>query len=914
MINSANTPLNIVIYGYYSMKNLGDEMFEYVFSNLLKNHNIIFQNPNQLKEIPENTDLLLCGGGDIVNDYFMLPLIKIKDIWEKKYEKNLVCYAVSFGLSFPDQIVKGSTHYLDIFDKYIVRNQSDYALLKVRYGEKYVKYLDDLVFCFENTVVYPKEKDVIGFFLARPICAEGLNPFYNDFVEKMAELVETLSNTYKIELVTCDWGNSLGNNDILINNDVYEKLSSKKQTSVSIINLGDAVAISNYFQKYVFTVCMRYHSHILSFINNIPMVSLSMTNKVKYFMREKGLQDHVVFLEKEGKNIKLTSLDPIYSIIEKIVSHKEETVINNHIPISSIKENYMIELTDDIKIRVSSPIYLNDNDMNTMYNNVIQNLYTAICKYTNIQKNVQGGVQGVQGEVKFTGKLNKIKHGLFENTIAFLFKKKRVTVNSHFIPSYKNVKEIYYQITGTPLEKSDILVEILAKIFNYTLTGKFDSIYAWGIQQQIYEMDLFESVKYILNYDFYFFQTKNIYKSEKNNNQQIVPNVFGNLPKLNMEYIELQSMDGFHRAGWKYVTSYLQNIYNDVNSDIILDVCVDSTFHWNKNVLKLMEKIPYIKKWIGFVHHTPDEDYTIYNTTALVNDPLFQESLKNCVCLILLSKYLKDWFDSEFLKRGIHVKTVLLYHPTEFPEAGFTFQKFLDNPEKKLVQIGGWMRNSYAIYDLSLNTKKTAIQKAYLKGKMMENYFKPNQFDISGLINTAYPSTITDNPYYENKDEFIGGGCGCSYPCGGPSCPPIRCGGPSEFQRQNNVYLRGLIHSVEDKDASVKTLTQLSNDDYDTLLNNNIVFLNLVEASACNTLIECVVRNTPIIVNKLPAIVEILGEEYPLYYDNLVEAGELVVDMNILEKGYNYLVHLNKSVLRIETFLQDFQDKVISLI
>jgi len=910
MINSVTTPLNIVIYGYYSMKNLGDEMFEYVFSNLLKNHNILFQNPNQLKDIPENTDLLLCGGGDIINDYFMLPLIKIKDIWEKKYEKNLVCYAVSFGLSFPDQIVKGSTHYLDIFDKYIVRNQSDYALLKIRYGEKHVRYLNDLVFCFENTVIYPKEKDVIGFFLARPVCAEGLNPFYENFVEKMAELVETLSNTYKIELVTCDWGNSLGNNDILINNDVYGKLSPKKQTRVSIINLGDAVAISNYFQKYTFTVCMRYHSHILSFINNIPMVSLSMTNKVKYFMREKGLLDHVVFLEKEGKNIKLPSLDPIYSIIEKIVFFKEATVIEP-IPISSIKDNYMDELTNDIQIRVSSPIYLNDNDINTMYNNVIQNLYTAICKYKNIQ---------TKNKEKLSSKLNKIKHGLFENTIAFLFKKKTVTINSHFIPSYKNVKEMYYQITGTTLEKSDILVEILAKIFNYTLTGKFDSIYAWGIQQQIFEMDLFESVKYILNYDFYFFRTKHIYnKMTDDNSNNNLPNVFSNLPKLNMEYIELQSMDGFHRAGWKYVTNYLQNIYNDVNSDIILDVCVDSTFHWNKNVLKLMEKIPYTKKWIGFVHHTPNEDYTIYNTTSLVNDPLFQESLKNCVCLILLSKYLKDWFDAEFLKRGIHVKTVLLYHPTEFPEIGFTFQKFLDNPEKKLVQIGGWMRNSYAIYDLSLNTKKTNIQKAYLKGKMMENYFKPPNFDLSCLINTVYPPTITDNPYYEDEEEgFIERCGGPSYPCGGPSCPQIGCGGPgpshSEFQSQNNVYLRGLIHSIKDKDASVKTLTQLSNDDYDALLNNNIVFLNLVEASACNTLIECVVRNTPLIINKLPAIVEILGEDYPLYYDNLVEAGELIVDMDILEKGYNYLVHLDKSILRIETFLQDFQDKVISLL
>jgi hypothetical protein len=32
--------------------------------------------------------------------------------------------------------------------------------------------------------------------------------------------------------------------------------------------------------------------------------------------------------------------------------------------------------------------------------------------------------------------------------------------------------------------------------------------------------------------------------------------------------------------------------------------------------------------------------------------------------------------------------------------------------------------------------------------------------------------------------------------------------------------------------------------------------------------LECIVRNNPIIVNKNKAIVELLGEKYPLYYED----------------------------------------------
>lgn len=73
---------------------------------------------------------------------------------------------------------------------------------------------------------------------------------------------------------------------------------------------------------------------------------------------------------------------------------------------------------------------------------------------------------------------------------------------------------------------------------------------------------------------------------------------------------------------------------------------------------------------------------------------------------------------------------------------------------------------------------------------------------------------------------------------------------------------------------NVKYLERLDNESYDELISKNIVFLDLFDSSANNIIMECISRNTPILVKKLPAIVEYLGEEYPFYFNTLEEAEE----------------------------------------
>jgi hypothetical protein len=89
--------------------------------------------------------------------------------------------------------------------------------------------------------------------------------------------------------------------------------------------------------------------------------------------------------------------------------------------------------------------------------------------------------------------------------------------------------------------------------------------------------------------------------------------------------------------------------------------------------------------------------------------------------------------------------------------------------------------------------------------------------------------------------------------------------------------------------VSVELSPYLDNDQYDELLSKNLVFLHLYDSSANNALIECIARATPVLVNPLPAVVEYLGPDYPLYFQTLAEAAGKAEDENLVLAAHQYL-------------------------
>ena len=77
--------------------------------------------------------------------------------------------------------------------------------------------------------------------------------------------------------------------------------------------------------------------------------------------------------------------------------------------------------------------------------------------------------------------------------------------------------------------------------------------------------------------------------------------------------------------------------------------------------------------------------------------------------------------------------------------------------------------------------------------------------------------------------------------------------------------------------------------EYERLLARSVVFLNLGPVAASNTVLECLVRATPLVVNDRPALREYLGEDYPLFYRDLDEAARILADPGRLRAGHEFL-------------------------
>lgn len=113
------------------------------------------------------------------------------------------------------------------------------------------------------------------------------------------------------------------------------------------------------------------------------------------------------------------------------------------------------------------------------------------------------------------------------------------------------------------------------------------------------------------------------------------------------------------------------------------------------------------------------------------------------------------------------------------------------------------------------------------------------------------------------------------------------------------------IFSTRHKMDNITILKELSNLDYERLFINSCLYLNLEDTTANNVILEAIKFNTPIIVNRLPAIEEYLGPNYPLFYNNNQDLKKLQNSnyfLSLIELAHDYLKNMDKKHLSCETF------------
>lgn len=445
-----------------------------------------------------------------------------------------------------------------------------------------------------------------------------------------------------------------------------------------------------------------------------------------------------------------------------------------------------------------------------------------------------------------------------------------------------------------------------ARLISQHVLGYPDSPYVWGISEKLKDSNslkdvIQENISYLIN----------------NGIKNIISHLFRyetSLP-LYVDIHEYQSYKDAHRGGWYIACEelYKRNMHNyrGEPNGIICDMYLDRTFFWAKDYYKYRGIIPYTGPWSGFIHHTANKTYSNYNLINLFKIPEFIQSLHTCKALFTLSEPLSQILKQYLNRIAPHIQVFTFDHPILIPSNKFSMKAFKNNPTPMLINIGAWMRNPLSIYRVS-----SQFQKALLIGKDMNDYVPPPHFDIK----------IADNKYLSTA---LFHSCHPSHPCRDHSghyprwvqfliewlqSMKIKV---SSYQNET-LYLQPtrkfdkIKLTVQRMIQSVLTLNFHSNDEYDRLLTQNIVFIDLIDAAAVNTIIECIVRNTPIIVNKIPGTIYLLGSSYPLFYNNLDDVPSLLNESTI-KISIKYLRSIDVSKYTIDSFIDKISNVIISL-
>lgn len=309
-----------------------------------------------------------------------------------------------------------------------------------------------------------------------------------------------------------------------------------------------------------------------------------------------------------------------------------------------------------------------------------------------------------------------------------------------------------------------------------------------------------------------------------------------------------------HRGGWKDVLTelYARGLYastkqreketkkenqGEENDDVLLlcDV-VERAFLWEENETRqLLKRAP---KWCGIVHctHITPPYLDVVNISQLfLPGSLFLQHLDGCRCLFGLSPNVTEYLTERLraLNRASVPPVYLLRHPieTEASLKKFDMSLFESNPSKQLLQIGQQLRKMTSLYCCEV----------------------PFPYEKLWLTGTKNMRKLTD--LFTKECAYLG----------------LRL----DMGAVNRAYV----------DVS----------EYDALLSKNVVLLDMFDASANNTVLECIVRATPLLVIRMPATEYYLGSEYPLFFERLEEVPGLLSDVSLIQRAHVYLKELSQS-------------------
>jgi hypothetical protein len=259
-------------------------------------------------------------------------------------------------------------------------------------------------------------------------------------------------------------------------------------------------------------------------------------------------------------------------------------------------------------------------------------------------------------------------------------------------------------------------------------------------------------------------------------------------------------------------------------------------------------KFAYDGPWIGFIHNPPASPDWFHPQVS--NEAIFRSEHWQRSLPWCRGLFAFSRYHQRRLSGQLPVPVEVLRLPSEVPRLTWSWEAFAANRTPKIVQVGWWLRRLHSIYQLP----RTPLRKAFL--------------------HVGHPSL----------EELMA--------------------------KEREVMARQGGRPADPQ--PVETIPFLPDGEYDRLLSRNIVFMDLYDCSACNAIVECMVRHTPLLVNPLEAVVEYLGEQYPFYFHSLEEAAAKAADPDLILRTHEYLRRLPMQLeLHGEHFFAAFLDSGI---
>lgn len=803
----AGTGKRVVVVGFYGRANLGDELFKCCFDWLLSGARVSYVCIDDFTSIPDGTDVLVLGGGDVVNKYFCERFHQRARGFEGPK------YALGVGIPYDDD-----ASLLSGFDHVVARSQRDFALARAVVGAPNVTYLPDLLFSLFPPAPTPRplpppprrasiappaspprgasaswtgiprsptsslprspvrldtRPPVVGVALAQPA-------FWRNDVDMIGEacaLASALAVTCgaRVQLMSFNTSpTSRRESDTLLNSNIQRRCE-ELGVSVSVLppsQTSSLTGANRAFERLDAIVAMRFHSVVLALATGTPVVPLYCSSKVDSLVSDAGLTQLAVRLpvDDEGRPTTL-SIPAVIRGVDCALARGRARVVG-HVPLVRGKR----------------------------------------ADYSLVRRMVFGGARAQQ---PIPPPPPRAYEAALDDLVRMLAQ--LTGTDAARVRAMGSGQEQLRDLCG-----DNAGIDAAARMVSFAFTGRVTSAYVYGTIERIRNghFHLLDDTRWLWS----DFQAK-----------PVAPRWLPPLPlhaqcSIDMSYMH-QDWSGAHRSGWAYVCSGLMHLDASVTgrpAQLQVDTCLERTFLWGAPALEAARTIPYRRPWLGVLHHTFHSANSPNDLRALFATPTFLASLAHCKGLVCLSEYLARQVRDHMAARALPAVPVhVLRHPIDTDVPRFSMARFRGNADRRVVQIGAWLRDPYAIYDLPVPAEgnKIGLRKAALKGREMDSYFRPSDFGAhEDRLRAAYQvpgPNACQSPVGVSRagHQDHDGGNGL---CRARAVADVQ-GDPIVY----NKYVNGLLSCLARNDASVRVIQHLGNAAYDELMSSNVVFLKL---------------------------------------------------------------------------------------